>query len=240
MSTVAPPLPSAKPQAAFDPEKVRADFPILKTSVYGKPLVYLDNGATTQKPRQVIDTLRAYYGAENANIHRGVYDLSIRATLRYDEARGKIRRFLNAADEREIIFTRGTTEGINLVAHSYGRSVLKAGDEVVISAMEHHSNIVPWQIVCQQTGAKLRVIPMNDRGELLLDEYEKIVAGGRVKIVSVVHLSNSLGTINDVKFITDLAHRHGAKVMVDGAQWVAHYPTVVRSIGCDFYAFSGH
>src|SRR3954469_22715256 len=225
------------PARTLNAERVRADFPILSTTVYGKPLVYLDNGATTQKPRAVIDALRKYYESENANIHRGVYLLSQTATNLYEETRTKIRRFINASDDREIIYTRGTTESINLVAQSYARSTLKAGDEVVISAMEHHSNIVPWQMVCEQTGAKLRVIPMNDRGELLLDEYEKIVAGGPVKMVSVVHLSNSLGPINDVKLITDLAHRHGAKVMVDGAQWVAHYPSDVRAIGCDFYAF---
>ncbi|MEO6436511.1 MAG: SufS family cysteine desulfurase, partial [Tepidisphaeraceae bacterium] len=231
---------SAKAQAAFDPLMVRADFPILSTTSSGKPLVYLDNGATTQKPRQVIDALRQYYESENANIHRGVYTLSQLATNKYEETRTKIRKFINAAEDREIIYTRGNTESINLVAQSYGRSRLSAGDEVVISAMEHHSNIVPWQMVCEQTGAKLRVIPMNDPGELLLDEYEKILAGGKVKIVSVVHLSNSLGTINDVKRITRLAHEHGAVVMLDGAQWVAHLPTDVRDIGCDYYAFSGH
>jgi cysteine desulfurase/selenocysteine lyase len=236
---VAPREPKAQ-ATAFDPLKVRSEFPILQTQVYGKPLVYLDNGATTQKPRQVIDALRGYYDSQNANIHRAVYALSQLATNLYEETRHTIGKFLNASDDREIIYTRGTTESINLVAQSYGRSVLKSGDEVVISAMEHHSNIVPWQMVCQQTGAKLRVIPMNDSGELLLDEYEKILAGGRAKIVSVVHVSNSLGTINDVKGITTLAHAHGAKVLIDGAQWVAHFPTDVREIGCDFYAFSGH
>jgi cysteine desulfurase/selenocysteine lyase len=238
MSTLAPSV--VKPARSFDPETVRADFPILSTQAYGKPLVYLDNGATTQKPRQVIDAINKYYESQNANIHRGVYLLSQVATNLYEETRTKVRKFINAASDREIIYTRGTTEGINLVAQSYARTNLQAGDEIVISAMEHHSNIVPWQMVCGQTGAKLRVIPMNDRGELLLDEYEKILAGGRVKMVSVVHLSNSLGTINDVKRITELAHAHGAKVMIDGAQWVAHYPTDVRAIGCDFYAFSGH
>jgi cysteine desulfurase/selenocysteine lyase len=236
MATLAP-SPAA---TCFDPLKIRADFPILSTKIYGKPLVYLDNGATTQKPRQVIDTLRRYYEAENANIHRGVYSLSILATNAYDDARRKIRKFVNAAEDREIIYTRGTTEGINLVSQSYGRSALKAGDEVVISAMEHHSNIVPWQIVCEQAGAKLRVIPMNDRGELLVDEFEKIIRRGRVKIVSIVHLSNSLGTINDIKHLARLTHEADAKIMVDGAQWVAHFPTDVRDLDADFYAFSGH
>jgi cysteine desulfurase/selenocysteine lyase len=239
MSTIAP-SPIKPPATAFDPEKIRADFPILSTKVYGKPLVYLDNGATTQKPRQVIDALRRYYESENANIHRGVYHLSQLATNLYEETRTRIRKFINAAEDREVIYTRGTTEGVNLVAQSYGRSRLREGDEVVISAMEHHSNIVPWQMVCEQTGAKLRVIPMSDRGELLLAEFEKILAGGKVRIVSVVHLSNSLGTINDVARMTKMAHDRGAVVMVDGAQWVAHHPTDVRAIGCDFYAFSSH
>src|SRR5437763_125187 len=224
----------------FDPHSVRRDFPILSTTVDGRPLVYLDNGATTQKPRAVIDAVAHYYEAQNANIHRGVYKLSIEATEMYEQTRHKVRRFINAAEDREIIYTRGTTESINLDANSYGRLRLSASDEVVISAMEHHSNIVPWQMVCEATGAKLRVIPMNDRGELLIDEYEKILRGGRVKLISIVHLSNSLGTINDVKTITEMAHAAGAKVMVDGAQWVAHHTTDVRDIGCDFYAFSGH
>ena len=224
----------------FDPEIIRADFPILHTNQNGRPLVYLDNGATTQKPRQVIDALRRYYEGENANIHRGVYHLSQIATNLYEETRAKLRKFINAQHDREIIYTRGTTEGINLVASSWGRSRLRAGDEVVISAMEHHSNIVPWQIICEQSGAKLRVIPMNDRGELLVDEYAKILSGGRVKIVSVVHLSNSLGTINDIKQLAKMAHDAGAVIMADGAQWVAHYPTDVRDLNVDFYAFSGH
>jgi cysteine desulfurase / selenocysteine lyase len=235
-----PVLVEKQPRMRFDVAKVRADFPILSTKVYGKPLIYLDNGATTQKPRQVIDAVRKYYESENANIHRGVYHLSQLATNLYEETRRKIRKFINADEDREIIYTRGTTESINLVASSWGRSRLREGDEVVISAMEHHSNIVPWQMMCEQIGAKLRVIPMNDRGELLLEEFEKILAGGKVKIVSVVHLSNSLGTINDVATITKMAHERGAVVMIDGAQWVAHHPTDVRAIGCDFYAFSSH
>jgi cysteine desulfurase/selenocysteine lyase len=234
----AEPLGSRLP--AFDPERVRADFPILQSTVHGKPLVYLDNGATTQKPRQVIDAISRYYEAQNANIHRGVYHLSQLATELWESARGKVARFINAPDERECIFTRGTTEGINLVAGCWGRTFLKPGDEVVVSAMEHHSNIVPWQIACEMIGAKLRVIPMTTDGELRMDKYDRLLAGGRVKFVSVVHLSNSLGTINDIKRIAQLAHQHGALVMSDGAQWVAHYPTDVQELGVDFYAFSGH
>jgi cysteine desulfurase / selenocysteine lyase len=224
----------------FDPHKVRADFPILHTKVHGRPLVYLDNGATTQKPRQVIDAISRYYETTNANIHRGVYQLSQDATTAYEQAREKVARFINAPESPEVIFTRGTTEGINLVAACWGRTFLKAGDEVVVSNLEHHSNIVPSQIACDATGAKLRVIPINDAGELDLGEYEAMLKGHRVKFVSVVHLSNSLGTINDVKAIARLAHQHGALVLVDGAQWVAHYPTDVQDLGVDFYAFSGH
>src|SRR3954470_12816189 len=224
---------------SFDPLSVRGDFPILQTNVYGKPLVYLDNGATTQKPRAVIDALSRYYESENANIHRGVYHLSQLATQLYDESREKIARFINAAESKEVIFTRGTTEGINLVAGCWGRTFLKSGDEVIVSAMEHHSNIVPWQIACEATGARLRVIPMNDAGELLLDEYERMLSE-RTKLVSVVHVSNSLGTINDVRRIAEMAHCVGALVTVDGAQWVAHHATDVQDLGADFYAFSGH
>ena len=223
----------------FDVQKIREDFPILRQKAHGKPLVYLDNAATTQKPRAVIDRLVRYYETENANIHRGVYELSQRATLAYEEARGKVSRFLNAREASEIIFTRGTTEAINLVASTFGRAFLKTGDEIILSAMEHHSNIVPWQIIAEQTGATIHVIPMNDAGELLMDEYERLLTG-RTKIVSVVHVSNSLGTVNDVKTITQLAHKAGARVLIDGAQWVAHHRTNVRDIGCDFYAFSGH
>jgi cysteine desulfurase/selenocysteine lyase len=224
---------------AFDAAKVRADFPILSTTVYGKPLVYLDNGATTQKPRAVIERIDRYYREENANIHRGVYRLSQVATEAYEDARRTVQRFINAPDEREVIFTRGTTEAINLVASSYARSVLKLGDEVIVSTLEHHSNIVPWQIAAEATGATIRVIPVNDDGELLLDEYAKLLSE-RTKIVAVNHVSNALGTINEVRTICNLAHGVGAKVLVDGAQWVAHFKTDVREIGCDFYAFSGH
>ncbi len=223
----------------FDVNAVRKRFPILHSAAHGKPLTYLDNGATTQKPLEVIERLTKYYEAQNANIHRGVYELSQLATHEYELARRKVAAFINASDPVECIFTRGTTEGINLVAASFGRAHLCAGDEVIVSAMEHHSNIVPWQMICQATGATLRVIPINDAGELLLDEYERLL-GPRTKIVSVTHLSNALGTINDAKRIIRLAHAVGARVLVDGAQWVAHYPTDVRDLDADFYAFSGH
>jgi cysteine desulfurase/selenocysteine lyase len=224
----------------FDPKQVRSDFPILSTQVHGHPLVYLDNGATTQKPGAVIDAIGRYYEHQNANIHRGVYQLSQLATTLYEQARHTVAQFINAAGDREIIFTRGTTEGINLVAITWSRGMLKPGDEIVVSAMEHHSNIVPWQIAAQVSGAVLRVIPINDAGELQLDELERILAGGRVKLVAVTHLSNALGTINDVKRIATMAHAAGAAILVDGAQWVAHAPTDVRDIDADFYVFSGH
>jgi cysteine desulfurase/selenocysteine lyase len=223
--------PSTPP---FDVQKIRADFPLLQTGP-----VYLDNGATTQKPQSVIDAVKKYYESENANIHRGVYQLSRHATDLYDQARAAVRRFINAAEPQEIIFTKGTTESINLVAACFGRAFLNEGDEVIVSWMEHHSNIVPWQIACQIAGATLKVIPINDRGELILEEYEKLLSP-RTRIVAVNHISNSLGTINDVATITALAHRFGAIVLIDVAQWVAHHPTDVQSIGCDFYAFSGH
>jgi cysteine desulfurase/selenocysteine lyase len=223
----------------FDVERVRRDFPILQTRWGGRPLAYLDSGATTQKPQVVIDREGEFYATENANIHRGVYALSQRATEEYELARKKVQAFLNAPEAAECLFTRGVTEGVNLVANSWGRANLKPGDEVIISAMEHHSNIVPWQMVCQATGAKLRVIPMNDAGELRMDEFERMLSP-RVKMVAVVHISNSLGTVNDVKRITQMARAVGARVLVDGAQWVAHFPTDVQAIGCDFYVFSGH
>ena len=233
-------IPKPKSTLSFDVLKVRADFPILHTKVYDKPLVYLDNGATTQKPRAVIDAISRYYESQNANIHRGVYHLSQLATTLYEQSREKVAKFINAPDPHTCIFTRGTTEGINLVAACWGRTFLEAGDEVVVSAMEHHSNIVPWQIACQASGATLRVIPMNECGELQLDALREMLAGGKVRMISVVHLSNSLGTINDVKAIAKMAHEKGALVMVDGAQWAAHYPTDVQDLGVDFYAFSGH
>jgi cysteine desulfurase / selenocysteine lyase len=217
----------------------RADFPILSQQVYGKPLVYLDNGATTQKPGVVIEAENRYYREYNSNIHRGVHALSQRATEVYETARGKVQRFLNAGAPEEIIFVRGTTEAINLVAQSYGRSRIKPGDEILISAMEHHSNIVPWQILCEQTGAKLRVVPINDAGEFMMKEYEELLSSS-TKMVAVVHLSNALGTINPVQEIIDRAHELGVPVLVDGAQAAAHLNVDVQKLDCDFYAFSGH
>jgi cysteine desulfurase / selenocysteine lyase len=224
---------------SFDVRRMREDFPILRQKVHDKPLVYLDNAATTQKPQSVIDATSRYYMAENANVHRGIHTLSEKATQAYEDARDTVRRFLNARDTREIVFVRGTTEAINLVAQSYGRTFLTAGDEIVISAMEHHSNIVPWQMLCEQMGARLRVIPFNYDGELLLDEYEKLL-NERTKFVSVVHVSNALGTINPIKQIIEMAHRRNVPVLVDGAQAVAHMTVDVQELECDFYAFSGH
>ena len=225
--------------SGFDVEEVRRDFPILGEKVRGKPLVYLDSAATTQKPRVVIERLDRYYRTENANIHRGIHFLSERATEAYEEARATVARFLGAADAREIVFVRGTTEAINLVAQSYGRKFIGEGDEIIVSAMEHHSNIVPWQILREQVGADLRVIPMNDHGELLVDEYERLFSD-QTKLVAVTHVSNALGTINPVGEIIQIAHRRGVPVMVDGAQAVPHLRVDVREIDCDFYAFSGH
>jgi cysteine desulfurase/selenocysteine lyase len=224
---------------SFDAEVIREDFPILKQLVYGKPLVYLDNAATSQKPRVVIDALTHYYSTDNSNIHRGVHLLSERATQSYEQARVKIQRFINADASKEIIFTRGTTEAINLVAGSYGRANVKAGDEILITAMEHHSNIVPWQILCEQTGAKLRVAPINDDGELILDQFEKLISR-KTKLVSLVHVSNALGTINPIRAIIEIARRHNVPVMVDGAQASPHIKLDVQELDCDFYAFSGH
>lgn len=224
----------------FDVQKIRADFPILQMQVRDKPLVYLDNAATSQKPQQVLDALMHYYTAQNANIHRAVHYLSETATRAYSESRESVRALLNAAHESEIIFTRGTTEGINLVAHSWGLENLKAGDEILLSAMEHHSNIVPWQIVAEKTGAQIRVIPINDAGELLFDEYEKLLQSGRVKLVGVCHISNALGSINPVKEMIAKAHEVGAKVLVDGAQSVPHTKVDVQDLDADFYVFSGH
>ncbi len=224
---------------SFDVARIREDFPILRETVHGKPLVYLDNAATSQKPQAVIDALVNYYMTENSNVHRGVHTLSQRATDSYEEARAKVRQFINAADDKEIIFVRGTTEGINLVAQTYGRTNVGAGDEIIISAMEHHSNIVPWQILCQEKGAHLKVVPINDDGELLLEEYEKLLSP-RTKLVSIVHQSNALGTINPVEQIVELAHSRDVPVLLDGAQAVAHVPVDVSRTGCDFYVFSGH
>ena len=224
---------------ALDVEQVRRDFPLLQTMVRGKPLVYLDNAATSQKPRSVIARTEQYYATENANVHRGVYELSERATAAYEDAREKARGFLNAASAREIVFVRGTTEAINLVASSFGRKELQAGDEVLITAMEHHSNIVPWQLICAERGALLRVAPMNKRGELLLDDFARLLSP-RTKLVAVAHVSNSLGTINPIADIVRLAHAKGAAVLVDGAQAAPHAPIDVRALGVDFYTVSGH
>ncbi len=223
----------------FGIDRIRQDFPVLQQKVHGKPLVYLDNAATTQKPQEVIDTIARYYLSENSNVHRGVHFLSDVATQAYEAARTRVRQFLNAAHEREIIFTRGTTEGINLVAATYGRTRITAGDEVIISAMEHHSNIVPWQMVCEEKGASLRVIPVTDAGELRLEDYERLLTD-RTRLVAVVHVSNALGTVNPVRQIIAMAHRRGVPVLLDGAQAAPHMPVDVQDLGCDFYAFSGH
>jgi cysteine desulfurase/selenocysteine lyase len=224
---------------AFDVERVRADFPILSFERKGKRLIYFDNAATSQKPRQVIETIDNYYRLQNANVHRGVHYLSELATDLYENARKKVQKLINAPLTCETIFTRGTTDAINLVAHCYGRTFFKPGHEVLISAMEHHSNIVPWQMICEQTGAKLRIIPINDAGEVLMDAYADMLSD-RTKMVAVAHVSNALGTVNPVKQIVDLAHKAGAVVLVDGAQAVPHMTVDVKSLDCDFYALSGH
>jgi cysteine desulfurase / selenocysteine lyase len=227
------------PSLAFDVQKIREDFPALKQKVRGKPLVYLDSAATSQKPRIVLETIQRYYTLENSNVHRGVHFLSELATRRYEEARSKVRRFVNASDEREIIFVRGTTEAINLVASTYGRKNVLPGDEILISAMEHHSNIVPWQMLCQEKDAILRVAPINDAGELLLEEYERLLTR-KTRLVAMTHVSNALGTVNPVRQIIDLAHSRGVPVLLDGAQAVPHGRVNVSELDCDFYAFSGH
>jgi cysteine desulfurase/selenocysteine lyase len=227
------------PPAAFDVGRIRQDFPILHETVHGKPLVYLDNAATAQKPQAVIDRMVRSLAEENANIHRGVHALSQRATKSFEDARANVRRFINAADVRELVFVRGTTEAINLVAATFGRTRIKAGDEILISGLEHHSNIVPWQLLAEQTGARIRVIPISDEGELRLDQYELLLTP-RTKLVSLVHVSNSLGTINPVREMIATAHARGIPVVLDGAQAVAHLAVDVRALDCDFYAFSGH
>ena len=223
----------------FDVERVRAEFPILAQEVNGRPLVYLDNGATSQKPRRVIDAIRRYYESDNANIHRGLHALSERATTAYEGARDTVRAFLNAVDRREIVFVRGATEGLNLVAQSWARPRLGPGDDVVITTMEHHSNIVPWQIVCRQTGARLRVAPIHDSGELDMEAFTNLVSE-RTRIVAVAHVSNALGTVNPVAEIVQTAHAAGAVVVLDGAQAAAHGAVDVRALGCDFYVLSSH
>jgi cysteine desulfurase/selenocysteine lyase len=233
----------------LDINKIRKDFPILKREVNGKPLVYFDNGATSQKPQQVIDAINKYYTFENSNIHRGIHTLSQEATTAYEEARKKVQQFINAQHSHEIIFTKGTTDSINLVASSFGKKYLKKGDEIVISTMEHHSNIVPWQMICEEKGAILKVTPINDKGELLLDEFKKLLSN-KTKLVAITHISNTLGTINPVKEIIKLVRQHtplsgetegaGTFILIDGAQAVPHTKVNVQELDCDFYAFSGH
>ena len=225
--------------SAFDVQRIRQDFPILSQKVHGKPLVYLDNAATTQKPQAVIDAMVRSYAEDNANIHRGVHLLSERATRAYEEARVKVQTFLNAPDAREVIFVRGTTEAVNLVAQTFGRANIGRGDEVLVTEMEHHSNIVPWQLICEEKGAQLKVIPITDSGELRMDLLESLLTD-RTRMVAVVHVSNSLGTINPIAAIVEKAHARGIPVLVDGAQAVAHMPVDVQALGCDFYAMSGH
>ena len=234
-----PALSSTAQEAVFDVQKIREDFPILKQTVHGKPLVYLDNAATSQKPQVVIDAELRFYLQDCSNVHRGIHQLSERATDAFEDTRRKVKEFLNAADLREIIFVRGATEAINLVAHSFGRTHVERGDEVLISAMEHHSNIVPWQILCEEKGAVLRVTPINDRGELLLEEFEKLL-NARTRLMAVTHVSNALGTINPLRQIVEMARRWNVPVLVDGAQAAPHLQVDVRALDCDFYTFSGH
>jgi cysteine desulfurase/selenocysteine lyase len=227
------------PPASFDVQRIRADFPILARTVRGKPLVYLDNAATTQKPQAVLDAITGYYTGLNANVHRGVHELSERATEAFDAARARVRAFFNAGHSREIIFTRNATESINLVAYAFARPRLKSGDEVLISAMEHHSNIVPWQLVCEAAGATLRVAPIDDRGQLILEEFERLL-GPRTRIAAITHMSNALGTVNPVAEIVRLAHGRGVPVLLDGSQAAYHMRVDVQALGCDFYAATGH
>lgn len=222
----------------MDIQAIRSQFPILEEKIHGKPLIYFDNGATTQKPLSVIQRISDYYSKENANIHRGVHTLSQEATTAYENARNTIQEYLGAKENYEILFTKGTTDSINLVAYSYGE-LLKAGDEIIISAMEHHSNIVPWQMLCERKGCKLRIIPMDEKGDLVLETYDSLLSD-KTKLVAVTHISNALGTVNDVKYIIEKAHAVGAKVLIDGAQSIQHIQVNVQELDCDFYAFSGH
>ncbi|MCE7961589.1 MAG: cysteine desulfurase [Acidobacteria bacterium ACB1] len=224
---------------SWDVEAIRKDFPVLSRTVNEKPLVYLDNSASSQVPQTVIDRTSKYLAEEHSNIHRGVHYLSQHATTAYEAAREKVKRFINAGDAKECIFVRGTTEGINLVAYSYGRKFIGEGDEIILSAMEHHSNIVPWQIVAEERGAKIRVIPMNERGELIIEEYDKLL-NERTKIVAIAHVSNSLGTVNPIKEMIATAHKFGVPVLVDAAQSVPHFPVDVQDLDADFFVFSGH
>ncbi|MCW5625621.1 MAG: cysteine desulfurase [Burkholderiales bacterium] len=224
----------------LDVERIRADFPILRNvHPHGKPLVYLDNAASGQMPQPVIDRLVRYQTHEHANIHRGVHTLSETATAAYEDARRRVQKFLNARQEREIVFTSGCTEGVNLVMHGYGRRFIGEGDEIVITWLEHHSNIVPWQMLCEERGAKLKVVPIDDRGDVILEEYERLV-GPRTKLVAITHVSNALGTVNPVKQMIAMAHAHGVPVLIDGAQAVPHVAVDVQDLDCEFYAFSGH
>ena len=232
---------SLKPEisASFDAEKIRADFPILKLKIDGKPLAYLDNAASSQMPQQVIDRLIRYQTTQHANINRAVHYLSEVATMEYHAARCKLQQFINAREDREVIFTSGTTDSINLVMHGYGRKFIKAGDEIILTTLEHHSNIVPWQMLANEKGARIRVVPVNDRGELEVDEYEKLF-NERTKFVGLIHVSNALGTINPIKRMIDFAHQHGVPVLIDGAQAAPHIVIDVQALDCDFYAFSAH
>lgn len=232
-------LRATQSETTFDVKTIRADFPILQSKVHGRDLVYLDNAATSQKPKAVIEAMARYYERDNANIHRGVHYLSERATADFEGARKRVQMFLNAARPAEVIFVRGATEAINLVAQTYGRAHLSEGDEVLITAMEHHSNIVPWQLICEEKRARLRVAPINDRGELIPEEFERLL-GPRTKIVAVGHVSNALGTVNPVETIAKMTHARNIPLLVDGAQAVPHLPVDVQKLGCDFYAFSGH
>ena len=240
MSALPVQTPAGVVAAPFDVERIRADFPILsEVRVNGKPLVYLDNGASSQMPRQVIERLVRYHTREHANIHRGVHYLSATATAAFEAARATVRRFLNAREDREIVFTSNVTDSINLVAHGFGRAFIGAGDEIVITHLEHHANIVPWQMLCEEKGARLRVAPINDAGEVIMGEFEKLI-GPRTRLVSVTHVANALGTVNPVREMTEIAHRHGVPIMIDGAQAVQHMPVDVQALDCDFYAFTGH
>jgi cysteine desulfurase/selenocysteine lyase len=230
---------AAAARVGFDVARIREDFPILRRRVNGRPLVYLDNAATTQKPQAVLDAIASYYTEINANVHRGVHELSGQATDAYEGAREKIRAYFNAAHSREIVYTRNSTESINLIARTFGQARLRTGDEIVISAMEHHSNIVPWQLVCEQVGARLRVAPIDDRGELILEEFEHLI-GPRTKLVSIAHMSNSLGTINPVEEIIRIAHHEGVPVLLDGSQAAYHLPVDLQALDCDFYVATGH
>jgi len=229
----------SKPADVWDVERIRKDFPVLTQTVNGKPLIYLDNAASSQVPQMVIERGSQYLKQEHSNIHRGVHYLSMKATTAYEGAREKVKRFINAREAKECIFVRGATEGINLVMHGYGRKFIGAGDEIIISAMEHHANIVPWQMLCEEKGARLCVIPMNDAGELLLDEYDALL-NEKIRLVAVTHVSNALGTVNPIKRMIDSAHKYGVPVLIDGAQSAPHMPIDVQDLDCDFYAFSGH